>query len=418
MIRRLFASLLIVAAFGATAFATPDLDAVIDSGDPAAFAAFAEHPETPEAEARLARGALAALRGQDSQAETLLSAALANEALSPAHRRAAGLTLAGVRMRAADYAGAAAAFDAAEAADGEPLESSQRQARDFVYALRAEPPITRGPLTPGSVSARRDMASLPRAQVRVNGRRQEAVLDTAAAFSTVRQSTAARLGLRMLEAEVSVGAATEDAVPARLAVADELDFGGVSFRNVVFIVLPDEALSFAGGLYVIDALVGFPVLSRLERLTVETGGRRDLVNFGPSEAQAETPNLMLEGLRPILLAGAADAEGTLRLLVDSGARSTLLNTDAAEAFPALVETARRRRTTVAGAGGTQTQDDALSIPSLVLTIGGTPVTLSDVRVLTGGRGARHGTLGQDAMRAHGGYVLDFRAMRMELLPAE
>lgn len=56
--------------------------------------------------------------------------------------------------------------------------------------------------------------------------------------------------------------------------AERLEFAGVTLANVAFLVLDDAQLEMPlpGG-YKIDAIVGFPVLRMLDRITFEAGGR-------------------------------------------------------------------------------------------------------------------------------------------------
>jgi hypothetical protein len=319
-----------------------------------------------------------------------------------------------VKLRTGDFAGAADALQAADAIS--PLDAPARQAMAFADALRGAPRITREDMETGRIPLSRDMAELPRAEASINGRAQEAVLDTGAAYSTVTESTAEKLGLAIFDGEVSVGAAAVEAVASRLALADEVELGGARFRNVIFIVVPDDALSFADGLYTIDAIIGFPVLARLERLVFEANADGEWLAYGPSQG-AGAGNLFLEGLSPMVLVEAEQAGEPLRLMLDTGARVTNLSRRALEAHPALSAAAVARAGSVGGAGGSAVEEDALAIPSLTLRIAGVPVTLSEVMVFSSGEaGRRHGLLGQDVLRAGKGYVIDFAAMSFELLP--
>ncbi|MEQ8178145.1 MAG: aspartyl protease family protein [Amphiplicatus sp.] len=366
-------------------------------------------------EKRLAEGVLASMLNRDAEAENLLSRSAGDRKLSAELRRHAADSLAGVRLRTGDFSGVAAMLDAADAI--EPLDADQRRARNFVEPLAHAPRIVRGKLTPARIKLTRDMADLPRAEALINGAQQEAVLDTGAAYSTIVESAAKRLGFRFFDGAVSVGAAAVEDVPARVAIADALSFGGIEFQNVIFIVLPDEMLSFADGQYTIEAIIGFPVLSRLERLTFEADKEGEWLSFTPSRKQA-SGNLYLDGLSPVVLADVDGLDSPLRLVLDTGAHVTNLSRAAVQNNPALATKAEERSARFGGAGGSVEEEDALIIPELSLTIAGRPVTLQDVMVLSGGQASRRdGLLGQDVLRSGRGYVLDFRAMSLKLLPA-
>lgn len=398
-----------------------DLAAALTARD---FAAIGEVAETGDRqEAALARAVLAASYREDAAAIRGLSAAARDMGLAPVLRLGAWQTLTGVYLRQGRFADASAAMAAADALgvaqDGD-TASAFAQARVFAAALVNEAPMQARVASEGRVALTRDLARLMRANVSINGGAQEAVLDTGAAYSTVSQSGALRLGLRMLDADITVGSATSDAVASRLAIADHLTIAGGEFRNVVFIVFPDEALTFANGAYRIDAIIGLPVLMQLGRLEfATTEGAEEMRHTRQRAQRGGERNLALDGLQPITYVHAPAADATLRMIIDTGARVSSLSRGAAEAFPALIENAQTRATTIGGAGATITDQDALAIPSLTLTVAGAPVTLEDVRVSESGarRGAGHGLVGQDILRSGAGYVLDFDAMRFELLPA-
>ncbi len=397
-----------------------DLAAALSARD---FTAIAQIAETRGEDAALARAVLAASYREDATAIRGLTAATRNQRLSPDLRLSAWQTLAGVYLRQGRFADASAAMQAGDALGVEQdadTAGAFAQARVFAEALAHEAPMQARVEAEGRSALTRDAAQLMRANVSINGGAQDAVLDTGAAYSTISQSAAERLGLRLLEADVTVGSSTSDEVPARLAIAEHLTIAGGEFRNVVFIVFPDEALTFAGGAYKIDAIVGLPVLMQLGRLEFTTVQGAEALRHTRQRAQrGGERNLALDGLQPITYVHAPAANATLRMVIDTGARASSLSRDAAEAYPALIEGAQARATTVGGAGGTVTDHDALSIASLTLMVADAPVTLEDVRVGETGarRGAGDGLVGQDILRSGAGYVLDFDAMRFELLPA-
>ncbi|MCC5980843.1 MAG: retroviral-like aspartic protease family protein [Oceanicaulis sp.] len=366
-------------------------------------------------ERRLVDGALAAFAGQDGVAEAELAAAMEDSALTPDLRRHAASFLAGVRLRAEDFDGAAQAFDVADQIT--PLVPDVAQARAFVEPLRGQPGIVMEGFVPGCLDIARDPAGLPRGDIAINGGVQEAVLDTGAAFSTITQSVAERMGLRPISGEVSVGAAGADDVSSSFAIADNLEIGPVRFSNVVFIVLPDEALSFAGGRYTIEAILGMPVFLRLERLSFAQANGTESFCFQRSEDEAGGSNIYLEGLSAIVEADVENAGAPLHLLIDTGAQATTLSARPISLFPALAQGAQARGARVGGAGGVVWDGGAVTLPELTVEIGGEAVTITGISagISQGAAGRRDGLLGQDVLSARGGFTLDFKTMRLELL---
>jgi hypothetical protein len=201
-----------------------------------------------------------------------------------------------------------------------------------------------------------------------------------------------------------------------MAIADRVTLGGMEFENVVFGVFPDASLTFAGGAYSIEAIIGLPVLMELGRIEIREQGGTGGLRYGPSPSdRTEAPNLLLNGLNPLVLVTAAAAEGPLLMTLDTGARTTQLTPHAAEAYPRLVADARTETGTIAGVGG-ERRDEIQIIPRLDLSVDGFDIALRDVRLAAFARDARHGVLGQDVLRAGGGYALDFEALRFEILP--
>lgn len=418
---RLSSLVLAVAALAAFALnparAAADEDAIaaaIRSADINTLRGYASATQ-PESRRNLAEGAIAALLNDNVRAEAALGAAIAATDLDNESRARAASTLAGVLLRQARFADAVGALsrerDLLGGAFSEPGE-----ARSFALAevLSSLPVMAAAVPETGEISLRRDRARLPRAALTVNGHASEAVLDTGASFSTIVESEARELGVRLLPGAVMIGSAA-GATPARLGVAERLEFAGAQFDNVPFIVLPDEALTFAGGLYRIKLILGLPNLMRLGRLEFTFTRDRGVLSYVSAIGEAHAaPNLLLDGQQPIALVRGNGEE--LRLLLDTGARSTFLFRVGLGDGSALIVGADQRAARMVGAGGSSRDAQALRIQSLTLEIGDREVPLERVNVLGEARGARQGVLGQDVLLSGSGYVIDFHAMRVELRP--
>ena len=100
----------------------------------------------------------------------------------------------------------------------------------------------------------RDKAKLLNLPVEVGGTKMDFVFDTGANLSTVTSSTATRLGLKIIEANVAVGSSSDIKVNSKLAIAPEFKLGNITLRNVVFLVLDDKSLFFPQVNYHIENL--------------------------------------------------------------------------------------------------------------------------------------------------------------------
>lgn len=395
---------------GAVRAEPPSLEQALSSNDVERLEQLAR---SPGSSADVARAVALSLRHRDAQARPALELAVASAA-APEERFAALMELVALNTRQGRYQAAGQALDAA--ARLKPLDGQSEQARGFLRALAAVPPMRVEASPRARLPVTRDAAGLARVNGRVAGGVQDFVVDTGAAFSTVTVSAAKRLGLQLLDTEASVGGVARDAVATRFAVGATLRLDQAVLHDVVFIVLPDEALSFAGGAYRIDAILGLPVFLQLGRLALETHDGQELLMLGaaaPTTTQA--PNLILSGVQPLLLARSEAAGQTLRLFVDTGARSSQLFRNAADEAPLLTQGATSRPHTLSGAGGSRTDDEARVLPRLDLRLGDGVVELHDVVLLSKAATDRHGAVGQDLLRQGHGYVMDFERMCLSLL---
>lgn len=368
-------------------------------------------------EVALAQAAVASLGRNEDVAAAQLVNATNDPALSSELHRYAGLMLFNVRFRQGRYGDALKAIDAALSlgADSDPVRAaSDLQGRSFAAALADAPSMQASALLPGELPVVRDGLSLPRAEVAINGVRETAVLDTGASFPAIVESRVRRAGLRMLGTTAEGRSNSRSAMQFRLAIADTLSIGGMEFKDVVFTVVPDSALRFGGGKYTINAIIGLPILLEMGRL--EFHDREGKLHYGPSpHAPGVDSNLLLNGTRPLILVRADGADGPLQMMLDTGSNKTNITGQAAADYPSLMVDAEARTVTVGGAGG-ETREKIRVIPSLNMSVQGFRVPLRDVWVRSTGIGGRHGIMGHDILGAGAGYVVDFQAMRFELLP--
>lgn len=402
----LFAAL-VAAALAAPAHADREgMRSAISDMDPAALDREAES-ESP-AEQALAKAIAESWMLHDPAITFELADAAARQT-DPALKSAGLRALMSLYLRRGEFAAAAVA--GRDAAALEPLSSSEAQALAFVEALVSVPPTRLMSGGAGSAPITRDLAGLMRADITVGSESVAAILDTGANFSTINETSARRLGLRMLEAAVSVGSSSRDAVPSRLGVADKLSFAGSDFSNVVFIVLPDADLSFANGAYTIDAILGMPVFLEMKRIEVAKSDGKEVFVFGNEAAETGVVerNILFSALSPMaqLSIDVAGNPVHLSMLLDSGAQKTLFDGAFTRDAAALLAGAATVTSTRGGAGGMVTSSTTKRLATASLVLGAKAVTLQDVDVHAGDDGASHGILGLDMLKA--GFVIDWDA---------
>jgi len=99
---------------------------------------------------------------------------------------------------------------------------------------------------------------------RIDGRHLDFIIDTGASLVILRESDAARAGIRPMRSDYTATVSTANgkikAAPAKL---ERIEVGGITVFDVPALVLPDEALGVN--------LLGVSFLSRLKRYEVANG---------------------------------------------------------------------------------------------------------------------------------------------------
>lgn len=258
----------------------------------------------------------------------------------------------------------------------------------------------------------RDKARLLTIPVELSGQKMNFVFDTGANLSTMTVSTAAKLGLKVIEADVTVGSSTENKVKSKLAVARELRIGNIVARNVVFLVLEDKSLNFPQINYQIDAIVGFPVIQGFGRLTIS---RDDKITVtAKREKGSLEPNMLIEGLLPVI---AAEHNGKrMAFTFDTGATRT---TFYRMFYEATTDTARAAAEPIkirsGGAGGIS-EAAGYKMKDIELMVGGKTARFNEIQVISENTSDRsryyYGNMGQDVIKQYEKMTLDFIAMRI------
>lgn len=279
-------------------------------------------------------------------------------------------------------------------------------------ALAGTPAQTVELPVPVRIPTTRDRANLVNVAVQANGQTTDFVWDTGANLSTIIESTAREMGVRVLDATVNVGSATGTMTRAHVGVASELRIGGATVRNAVFLVFPDSALAFPQIGYQIRGIIGFPVIAGFGATTVLRGG--ELILGDTAGGDLGEQNLCMRGLMPIV---AAEHGGErLHFGFDTGAQSTSLYMPFHAARRALVEAGGAPSTVQTGGAGGMREVRAYSLSPLVLRIGGREATVPQVRVYTeplaNDSDRLFGNIGQDVIQQFEAMTLDFRRMQI------
>lgn len=239
-------------------------------------------------------------------------------------------------------------------------------------------------------------------------------IDTGAAISSCSESEAKRLGLRFV-GEGKMGTSNTQHATYRAAVAETLTIGGLRLRNVGFAVFPDAGEPWVNLAPGRRGLLGWPVIMAAGGVRWRASGTAE---FGEFAAAPETrnANLCMMHNRPAVRVTIEGRAVTFAL--DSGAVNTDIYALFGTEFPALVASGKRRSIEVRGVGGVESHD-GIDLPDLALELGATTVRLSGAGMMASQVGPEGfvGNLGFDVLRQKGGFVIDLRTMRVNLILA-
>ncbi|MEE8368807.1 MAG: retropepsin-like aspartic protease [Thermoanaerobaculia bacterium] len=250
--------------------------------------------------------------------------------------------------------------------------------------------------------------------LQIEGHHRSYAFDTGANYSVLMRSEAEALGLSVINVGLSVDTSTDLTVTADLAIAGRLSIGSIDYRNVAFLVFPDEALTFPGG-FQIHGLIGFPVIEAMGEVRFHRSGLLEV----PLESATDARNtLALVGLDPVILVGYKDSEFICRL--DTGANSTTFYEPFFRRFQSMI--VREGTPSVArtgGVGGVR-EFSAYRLSDVELELGGRVASLENVDVYPTSIVEReeenylYCNVGRDILSQFDEYRINFRTMSFSL----
>jgi predicted aspartyl protease len=253
-----------------------------------------------------------------------------------------------------------------------------------------------------SIKMSRDKAQLANLPVKSGAIRSEFIFDTGANFSTVTETTAKQLRMKLLGGKIEVGSITGNKVDAQMAICPVLEIGSIRVRNAVFLVFPDTALAFPQIDYQINGIIGFPVIEAMGEVQIT----QDDHFIVPTTFTTESGNDMaFDFLTPVINING-DA-----YTFDTGAVGTSLYMKFFEKHKeAITATYNETELEFGGAGG------MVKKKGYVITyspeISGKKLTVNGVQLLTEkpseGDKPFYGNIGQDVIKQFGKMTINFR----------
>jgi hypothetical protein len=288
-------------------------------------------------------------------------------------------------------------------------DSEDKSDADIAGALRAVPGVTASghaivPMIANPLGSRS-------ANVTVNGVTLPWYIDTGAEVTTLPESTAAKLGVRLVEGTANVGTSTSNRVDGKLGVIDTATIGGVTIHNIQVLVLPDAMLQLAKD-YVIPGILGLPAIAATGRIAWLNGGTRLALGSDAPMPSGKTDRVYWheDGLGIPL----RTAIGTAGVQFDSGADATMLRRPGlALLTKEQVASAVMHDGTIGGAGGYVSVKQRV-LPVLDYKLAGMSLRSLKVSIEESDDGA--GRVGSDILPQLKTLTIDFTTMTLGAEP--
>jgi predicted aspartyl protease len=161
----------------------------------------------------------------------------------------------------------------------------------------------------------KDNAGLNNLKVTANQDTLNFIFDTGANLSTTSKSVAKRLKMKLISVDIEVGSITGAKVLAQLALCDTLKMGNIDMHNLIFLVLPDDALAFPQINYQINGILGFPVIEALNEIQITQHG--DFIVPKQESTFSGSSNMAMNELTPLIYIDE------MHFTFDTGADQTL-----------------------------------------------------------------------------------------------
>jgi predicted aspartyl protease len=283
-----------------------------------------------------------------------------------------------------------------------------RDTENMMEILQDSPPMNIVKKEESNISISKDLAGLINLPVNISGNQLDFVFDTGANFSVITKSNAIKVNMKLSEKTFKVGTATGIKVDSWVGISGQINIGNCVLDKVAFIVLPDEALSFAGGFYKIQGIIGIPVAIALSEITLKDF--KEMIIPAKPDTLPGNYNICFFGLLPVVnLERGIDS---LAFIFDSGAQATMLYVPYYNKYKNEIDdNYKPEKFHIGGAGG-DTAVIGYKIDTVKLKSESYSVSLSDVRLISEKIKDTHlyffGNLGQDFFKKSKNIKINFR----------
>ncbi len=291
------------------------------------------------------------------------------------------------------------------------LTEGDEEASDLKIAtiLRSTPPISAtGSATVPLISNPMGSKS---ANLVVNGVSLPWFVDTGAEISTITESTATKLRVRILEGTTDVGTSTGNRVTGKIGVIDKLTIGTATVEHLPVLILPDAMLTITPD-YTIQAILGLPAYVAFGRIAWLDGGKR--LALGSAAAAPGGKTVRIYWHEDGVGIPMATPLGVRGVHFDSGADSTSLRTSALALLTKEQAAAATERDVAQGGAGGIVRTKLKVLPRLDYMLAGAPLTAVKLNIEDSDDSA--GRVGNDMIVQLQTLTIDFRTMTLSAEP--
>jgi hypothetical protein len=185
-----------------------------------------------------------------------------------------------------------------------------------------------------------------------------------------------------------------------------INIGGLKVNNSVFLVFADSLLSFANGAYVINGVIGFPIMDAFQEMIFEED---KFVTIPEQPDTLALRNFALDDANPVILVSYKN--DSLPFHFDTGADRTIFFDTFLKRYQTdIIGHSTKKNSTIGGAGGTSDVESYI-LDTALIAAGNEQARLYSIQVLTKELSYDHrfvyGNFGQD-------YIKKFNIMKMNL----
>ena len=196
----------------------------------------------------------------------------------------------------------------------------EKESYSMWNALSNVPPQNMKIEKTSKVPLQKNVLGLQNIPVEVNGIECGFLLDTGANLCVIRKGYAEKLKLKIIDISIDVKGSTDTKTKSQIGIADKIRIGNCIVTNVLFLIIPDEALTIPQVNYTIDGIIGFPVLAQMKEIRFSNEGFLTIPKLG---TQSDLQNLVIWGSNPVV--SFSTGSDTLHFLFDTGANKSELS---------------------------------------------------------------------------------------------